>query len=198
MPVLKPEEYDISYFDGSKTSLKHNAGFAKYKRWHRFDGENSLGEYWKDRAANYINHLAISGKKVLEIGCAKGFLVKDLRDVRVDAYGIDISQYAIDNCEDGMSPYLSVADGRDLSSYSRNEFDVVISLRFLECLTDAELTQFASDCSRITKKQVYVNSSDRVNQNFYIYRTSDQLLTYPFPKGTVFAWYNDETNFITK
>ncbi len=198
MTVLKPNEYDISYFDGSKTSLKHNAGFARYERWHRFDGENSLGEYWKDRAANWANHLAISGKKVLEIGCAKGFLVKDLRDMGVDAYGIDISQYAIDNCEPEVAPYLSVGDGKDLSQYSKNEFDVVISLRFLECLADAELTQFASDCSRITKKQVHVNSTDRVNQDFYIYRTTDQLLTYPFPKGTVFAWYNDETNFITK
>ena len=38
------------------------------------------------------------GDKVLDIGCAKGFFVNDLVDKGIDAYGIDISSYAIKNC----------------------------------------------------------------------------------------------------
>ena len=37
-----------------------------------------------------------SGDRVLDVGCAKGFLVKDFLD-RIHVYGIDISNYAIDN-----------------------------------------------------------------------------------------------------
>lgn len=51
MSLLRPEEYDISYFDHEKTRkvglLEHPAGYSYYERWFRFEGEGSLREYWK-------------------------------------------------------------------------------------------------------------------------------------------------------
>ena len=37
--------------------------------------------------------------KFLDIGCAKGFLVKDMLDIGIDSYGLDISDYALKNSE---------------------------------------------------------------------------------------------------
>ena len=43
----------------------------------------------------------------LDYGCAKGFLVKALRMLGCDAYGYDISEYAIQNCEPEVTKYVS-------------------------------------------------------------------------------------------
>lgn len=187
--ILLPEEYDASYFDGAKQALRHNAGYSEYKRWYRTEGEGSTGEFWKDYAARWINHLALSGKKVLEIGCAKGFLVKDLRDAGVDAYGIDVSQYAIDNCEEGMSPFLTVADARTgLTGYRVKEFDVLISLRFLECIPEADLPALITEMNRISKLQVHVvdqfTGAKTGAGQYYLQKTLDQWLALGFNKGT--------------
>ena len=42
-------------------------------------------------------------KKVLDAGCACGYLVAALRDKGVEAYGIDISDYAIEKAREEMS-----------------------------------------------------------------------------------------------
>lgn len=187
--ILQPNEYDASYFDGASQPMRHNAGYSKYERWYRNEGEGSLGEFWKDYAQRWINHLALSGKKVLEIGCAKGFLVKDLRDAGVDAYGLDVSQYAIDNCEPEVAPYLTVGDARTaLSGYARNEFDVLISLRFLECIPEADLPALITEMNRISKLQVHVvdqftGAKEGAGQ-YYLQKTLDQWVALGFSKGS--------------
>jgi SAM-dependent methyltransferase len=139
MPVLQPSEYDISYF----LSLNVPGG--------------PTGEFWSDLASRFSGSNAITNKQVLEIGCAKGFFVKDLRDLGVDAYGLEVSQYAIDNCEPGMDAYLTVGDARTyLSNYVRNQWDFVVSLRFLECIDPSDMPSLVSEMNRISKKQVHI------------------------------------------
>jgi len=198
MAVLQPNEYDISYFDGKKSSLTHNAGFTDYERWKRYDGANSLGEFWKDMAAGFINHYAISGKKVLELGAAKGFIVKDLRDMGVDAWGMEVSQYAVDNCEPETVPYLQVGDARtDLKQYSNKEFDLIYTVRFIECLTDAEVTALIPQMTRISKKQVHVFTS-KINPAYYNAKTLQEWLAFDWPKNTILAPYLKIDNYLTK
>lgn len=197
MTLLTPTEYNASYFDGRSQASRHNAGYGQYERWYRNDSE-----FWKDKAAAWVNHLTLAGKKVLEIGCAKGFLVKDLRDAGVDAYGLDISSYAINACEDGMLPFLTVGDARLLSTmgYVRNEFDVLITSRFLDCLSDAEVTAFNTTASFISKKQVHlISPPEKASTEWYNVKTAQQWLDgFSWPKGTVIAEYNAEEAFLTK
>lgn len=198
MALLQPNEYNASYFDGAFQSLKHNAGYFKYERWYRKEGVNSTGEFWKDKCVSWVNHLQLSGKKVLEIGCAKGFLVKDLRDAGVDAYGRDISQYAIDNCEQGMSQYLSVGSATNLSQYVNREFDIIFSFRLLECLSDSDIQLVLDQCKLKGKRQIHIVSLNP-NPNFYQQRTLQQWLDdFNWPKGTIIAPYGDEFNYLIK
>ena len=44
---------------------------------------------------------------ILDYGCAKGFLVKALRILNCEAYGYDISEYAIKNCDPSVKAYVS-------------------------------------------------------------------------------------------
>lgn len=197
MAVLQPSEYDQSYFDGSKATYRHNAGYGKYERWYRKEGEGSLGEYWKDYANRWVNHLAIANKKVLEIGCAKGFLVKDLRDAGVDAYGIDVSQYAIDNCESEVAPYLTVVDARTgLTGYKRNEFDVLLSFRFMECIPEADIPDLIDEMNRISKLQVHV--IDETSNQYYIEQPLEWWINFDWDKNTRLVANENLNKVLTK
>lgn len=157
MALLLPSEYDHFYFDaataeGNGSAASVLAGFTRYERWY-VNGS----EFWKEKVAAWINNAAMSGKTVLELGAAKGFAVRDLRNAGVNAIGMDISAYAISNCESGTEPYLIQGDVRtDLEQFSRNQFDVVISFRLVECLSDTEVQKLITDCARIGRRQVHI------------------------------------------
>ena len=47
-------------------------------------------------AKDFIKYYKLKpGDKVLDIGCAKGYLIKEFLDKKIDAYGLDISKYAL-------------------------------------------------------------------------------------------------------
>jgi len=204
MPVLKPEEYNISYFDGQKASLAHNAGYRKYRRWYRKDpgsfpdADQHFDEYWKDVAYKITQRFNLTGKKVLDIGCAYGFLVEDLRSFGVDAYGIDISQYAYDQATPEVQPYLTVADVRThLQSYKKNEFLAVYSLRFLPCMSDEDLEIIIPEMNRISKYQLHGIDLKLLPQ-YYNTKTIEEWLEYPFDKGTVLLPRENNNNEFIK
>lgn len=166
--VLRSEDYDARYFDGKHQDYRHNAGYGEYKRWFRTDGADSLGEFWLDKAKSLVDTYDLVDKKVLEIGSAKGFIVEDLRSFGVDAYGLDISQYVYDEASAELKPFLTVGDARTyLSKYKDEEFDVILSLRFLECLSEAELPSLVNEMNRISKSQIHF-IDEKSNPNFYV------------------------------
>lgn len=75
--------------------------------WEYFDGprEQGYGGYRYDGRWNAVARRLIErhglkpGDRVLDIGCAKGFLVKDLTDAMpgLEVVGLDVSAYALDN-----------------------------------------------------------------------------------------------------
>lgn len=199
MPVLEPNEYDISYFDGSKTALKHNAGYSTYERWKRYEGEGSKGEYWLDYATSLFNRHQLAGKKVLELGCAKGFVVEDLRNIGVNAYGLDISSYAIGEATEAIKPYLTVGDARTyLTNYSNREFDAVFSLRFLECIPEANLPGLVTQINRISKFSFHV-IDEQPNPDFYTTQPLEWWRdTFSWAKNTWFASNKDRNKILRK
>lgn len=56
--------------------------------------------------ASVLNDL-YPNKSILDFGCAKGYIVKALRDLGVDACGYDISEYAISCAPDDIKKYVS-------------------------------------------------------------------------------------------
>lgn len=88
--------------------------------------------------------------RVLDYGCAKGFLVKALRILGVQAWGCDISRYAIEHAEVEVRPYCVLMDGCSIP-FDCN-FDWVISKDVLEHMTVPVLRSFldasAKQCHR--------------------------------------------------
>lgn len=95
-------KFGKEYFDGPREQ-----GYGGYV----YDGR------WVPVARTIIAHFGLkAGDRVLDVGCAKGFLVKDLMDVcpGLEAYGIDISEYAIANAHPDAAGRLAVASADHL------------------------------------------------------------------------------------
>jgi cyclopropane fatty-acyl-phospholipid synthase-like methyltransferase len=89
--------------------------------------------------ANAVHHLASSlglqKGRILDVGCAKGFLVKMLREMGVESYGVDVSEYAISNAPSNIKPYLYRVDvERERIPFHDEFFDFVISVSTFEHL----------------------------------------------------------------
>jgi len=94
--------FSREYFDGTREQ-----GYGGYS----YDGR------WVPIARRAIEHWQLKpGDRVLDIGCAKGFFVKDLREAMpgLEVVGIDISDYALEHAHPDAKPYLLKASCDDL------------------------------------------------------------------------------------
>ena len=134
-------KFGKDYFDG-----KRSYGYGGYY----YDGR------WKNVAKEFIKFYKLKpGDKVLDVGCAKGFFVKDLIDKKIDAYGIDISKYAIDNSVPEIKYKLKVANATNLP-YEDNYFDLVISINTVHNLDKIECATALREISRVSKKNAFL------------------------------------------
>jgi ubiquinone/menaquinone biosynthesis C-methylase UbiE len=122
-----PEVIEISrqhgelYFDGPR-----DYGYGGY----RYDGR------WLPVARAIVSHFGLEpGHRVLDIGCAKGFLVKDLLAVcpGLEAFGVDISEYALMHCEPEVVGRLHLGDAQELP-FPDGGFQAVLSINTLHDL----------------------------------------------------------------
>jgi ubiquinone/menaquinone biosynthesis C-methylase UbiE len=136
-------QYGFEYFDGTR-----DQGYGGY----RYDGR------WVPIAEDIINHYGLNAEsRVLDIGCAKGFLVKDLRKVcpGLDACGIDISEYALIHCEPEVIGRLHLGCASSLP-FPDNSFDCVISINTLHNLEGENLQKALKEITRVSKGPAYV------------------------------------------
>jgi SAM-dependent methyltransferase len=76
-----------------------------------------------------------TGIKVLDIGCAKGFMVRMLREGGMEAYGVDVSEYAINTAPPNVKSYLHLVDVESETLPFHDEFfDLVVSMSTFEHL----------------------------------------------------------------
>jgi GT2 family glycosyltransferase/predicted nucleic acid-binding Zn-ribbon protein len=81
---------------------------------------------------------------VLDVGCAKGFLVEALRDRGVEAFGIDISEYAIGEVRPDLEPHCRVASAVEPFD---EHYDLITCIEVLEHLGEEDgRTAIANIC----------------------------------------------------
>lgn len=109
------------YFDGAREQ-----GYGGYN----YDGR------WVSVAKRAIEHWQLRpGDRVLDIGCAKGFFVKDLRDALpgLEVIGVDISDYALENAHPDAKPFLQKASCDELP-FEANSFAAVFAINTIHNL----------------------------------------------------------------
>jgi len=87
---------------------------------------------------------------VLDVGCAKGYLVKMLRDRKIEAWGVDVSEYAIENAPEDVRFYLNKINVEDepLPFFDRF-FRLVVSIATFEHLDLRRSPFFLSEINRV-------------------------------------------------
>jgi cyclopropane fatty-acyl-phospholipid synthase-like methyltransferase len=132
--------YDEDYFlRGQET------GKSLYKdyRW--------LPELTKPMASVISDHCGIElTDKVLDFGCSRGYLVRALVEAGHDAYGMDVSDWAIANCDETIKGRLSI--GHE----PKDEYDWIISKDTLEHLLIYQVTETLYKFSQKARKGVFV------------------------------------------
>ena len=95
------------------------------------------GEEWATLFAAIADRIVadIRPRTVLDAGCAMGLLVAALRARGVEAYGIDLSEYAIAQAPAEASPYCRVGS---VAEPFPQRYDLIVSIEVLEHMPQAE------------------------------------------------------------
>jgi hypothetical protein len=115
---------DSAMFDAYYFATGCGRPYQRDAEWLRFFGDIA-GRVASD----------IQPKTVLDAGCAWGFLVEALREREVEAYGIDISDYAIQNVHPEIQPYCWVGS---VAEPFPQKYDLIVCIEVLEHLSQAQ------------------------------------------------------------
>lgn len=131
-----------------------------------FDGDRSTGyggfeyhpRFWTPVIPDLVSHFGLtSTSSVLDVGCAKGFMIFDLLQAipELTVAGVDVSEYAIENAKPEVAHLLRVADARRLP-FGDDEFDVVISINTVHNLALGECKEALWEIQRVARHGAFV------------------------------------------
>lgn len=150
------KKFGYDYWDGDR-----RYGYGGYK----YDGR------WRAVAEAMAEHYQLKpGQRILDVGCGKGFLLYEFTRVvpGIEAAGLDISQYAVENAKPEIRPFLRLGTAQDLP-YEDNSFDLVYSITTLHNLYLFDLKKAIQEIERVSKGNSYIvvesyrNESEKAN-----------------------------------
>jgi SAM-dependent methyltransferase len=136
-------QFGFEYFDGPREQ-----GYGGY----RYDGR------WVPIARTFVDHFGLKpGHRVLDVGCAKGFLVKDLTDAcpGLDVFGLDISHYALTHAHPNVAGRL-VEGSCDQLPFDDRAFDAVICINTIHNLEPSRCALAVRELQRVSKGQGFI------------------------------------------
>jgi cyclopropane fatty-acyl-phospholipid synthase-like methyltransferase len=146
-------QYGERYFDGPRTY-----GYGGY----RYDGR------WIPVAEDIVKHFNLKpGDRVLDVGCAKGFLVKDLMKAcpGLEAFGLDISEYALMHCEQEVVGRLHLGSA-DKLPFPDKSFNAVLAINTIHNLERPDAIRAVREVERLAPGRGFIQVDS--------YRTPEQ------------------------
>lgn len=160
--------FDETYFDCLPTNGEHKSNYTAYGGYRVATSEID----WQGLAHAFVGDANPVELYILDIGCAYGYLVQALRNLGVNAFGMDISEYALSQAPSGIRDYLFRGDiTKDVPSIPGQPCDVkwglIISLDVLEhcCGTTEEARELLTALGIKSRRQHH-----KVNTGEYDYQ----------------------------
>ena len=149
---------------GSLVTDKHRAIASEFGESY-FDGERLTGyggyhyhpKFWRKTAELLIEHYGLTKDSViLDVGCAKGFLLYELYKLLPDitVIGIDISSYAIHKAKSEVKPYLSIGNAKSLP-FPDDSFDLVLAINVLHSLDRDDCLSGFKELERVSRGNAF-------------------------------------------
>ena len=131
------------YYDGSRVN-----GYGGFK----YDGR------WKKILPKFIKKYKLNkNSKVLDLGCKKGFLLKDLKDLipGIKIFGVDDHDYPIRNSMKEVKKFLIKSKYYELP-FKNNYFDAVFAFHCIYRANFGDTIDTIKEIKRVTKKNSYI------------------------------------------
>src|SRR6266571_2862494 len=138
--MLKAKEYEGDYWDGD--------------RRYGYGGYRYLPGRWKPVAQALIDIYGLKpGAKVLDVGCGKGYLLREFQRLlpEADLVGFDISKHGLADAHPGVKDNLFRYRAQDRYPFGDKSFDLVVSLGTFHNLKIFELATTLSEVERVGK-----------------------------------------------
>ncbi len=133
------------YFDGTRVQ-----GYGGYY----YDGR------WKPIAKRFKDFYGLtSHSRVLDIGCAKGFLLHDLLEAvpGIQICGLDISEYVLNTAIETAKPHLILGNAKDLP-FADKSFDLIICINSLHNILELDEVKAAiSEIERVSRSHKFIS-----------------------------------------
>ena len=168
------KQFGREYFDGDRAQ-----GYGGY----RYDGR------WVKVAERFRDFWKLGpGARVLDVGCAKGFLLHDLRAVLADVqgFGLDISAYAIEHAMEDVRPRIVRGTAASLP-FADAAFDAVICINTIHNFPREQCVNAVREIERVKRpgghSYIQVDSWLTPEQQADFERWQLTALTYFAPDG---------------
>ena len=148
-------KFGREYFDGPREQ-----GYGGY----RYDGR------WQAVAARMIERYELrAGHRILDVGCGKGFLMKDLQDALPgsEVWGLDISDYAIRHCHPDVAGRILRGTCEALP-FPDQSFDMVVAINTIH-------NQVPDGCRRALRELGRVAPAGKAFVQVDAYRNDEEL-----------------------
>ena len=137
-------KFGFDYFDGDRN--------------HGYGGFNYLQRFWQPVIPTIIENYQINNSSaVLDVGCAKGFFLYDLKQELpgISINGVDISEYAIENAKPEVKEYLQVANATKLP-FKDESFDFVMSINTVHNLNREDCAISLQEIERVSRGDSFI------------------------------------------
>jgi SAM-dependent methyltransferase len=152
--------FDETYFE--KYDGKHKSNYTRVGGYARHAANVEWDQIAKD--------LAEEEEYVLDVGCAYGHLVKALRARGVNAFGIDVSEYAVSQAGSEFVWAHDIQDGVPAipDRHPAKKWDLIVSMDVLEhCETKEEIRGLLAAMGKRSYRQIHkVNTGEYPGQAF--------------------------------
>lgn len=198
MPYYDYGGFGEDYFERLSVTAPNPAGYSEYHR------DRLPFDFYAKKLHDELVSRGIdpTGSKVLVVGCAYGYTVEYLiDDWDVDAYGMDVSTWAVNQADSEIAYGGRIYQGDATSSQDiqnvRNstqggQFEIVFNECVLECLTDTEAetaaTNMRNEAQQAVVQRVWTENS--ANPDYYNSKTIPQWKNLCDPDGQDY-WFTE-------
>ncbi len=137
-------KFGKEYFDGDR---KHGYGGYHYNK-----------KFFRKVTKEIIKHYKLTNKsKILDIGCAKGFMMYEFRNFlpKAEIWGLDISRYCKMNAIPSEKKFIKLGSCHKLP-FRSNYFNFIVSISTIHNLDEKKIPQAIKELERVKKGDSFI------------------------------------------